>query len=91
MIAEDKAWESETLAFVIDGRAYTIADFRRITDRLFNPEDWKAPWAALVPYDLVAAAIAATEWFHADRPTIVGIEPAPGTGRVILRGNGYQA
>lgn len=84
-------FESETVAATIDGQAYTIADLRQLFDSVADPKQWKAPWAAYVPAALVPATIEAVKFFHADIPEIVGIEAAPGEGRVLLRGKGYQA
>lgn len=82
-------WESKTVAACINGQNFTIADFRQITDRLFDKADWKKPWSAAVHHSLVPAVLKAVEWFHADRPVIEGIEQL--TGNVILSGRGYQA
>ena len=68
---------------------YTIAELRKVSDAVFNPHNWKAPWAASVPHQLVGAVLAATEFFHADKATVHGIEQI--TGKVIMSGNGYQA
>lgn len=91
VIAEERAahakWESETVAANVGGRDYTIAEFHKIADRVFNPENWKAAWAAAVPADLVAAVCAAVCHYHGRYPRVEGIEPV--TGRVLMAGDGY--
>lgn len=69
-------------------KGHKIADLRQVFESVQNADDWKAPWAAAVPHQVVGMVMAATECFHADRATVVGIEQL--TGRVLLRGNGYQ-
>jgi hypothetical protein len=69
-------------------KGHKIADLRQVFEKVQNQDDWKAPWAAAVPHQVVGMVMAATEFFHADRATVVGIEQL--TGRVLLRGNGYQ-
>jgi len=81
-----KKYEAET---IVTEEGETIADLRRITDKIFDPSDWKAPWAAYVPHQAVGAVMRAVEFFHADRPEVVGVEKI--TGRVLMRGRGYQA
>jgi len=90
--AERKAtekFEAETVAARIDGHNYSIADLRKVFDAVCNPEDWKAPWAAFVPHQIVPVVMASVEFFHADRPTVGGIQPL--TGKVSMMGKGYQA
>jgi hypothetical protein len=69
-------------------KGHKIADLRQVFETVQNADSWKAPWAAVVPHQVVGMVMAATEFFHADRVTMVGIEQL--TGRVLLRGNGYQ-
>jgi hypothetical protein len=69
-------------------KGHKIADLRKVFQKVQNQNDWKSPWAATVPHQVVGMVMAATEFFHADRATVVGIEQL--TGRVLLRGNGYQ-
>jgi hypothetical protein len=69
-------------------KGHKIADLRQVFQKVQNADSWKAPWAAVVPHQVVGMVMAATEFFHADRATVVGIEQL--TGRVLLRGNGYQ-
>jgi len=92
MDQDQKKYEAET---VVTGEGESIADLRKIADRVFDPadwkdpSDWKAPWAAYVPHQLVGAVMRAVEFFHADRAEVVGTEKI--TGRVLMRGRGYQA
>jgi hypothetical protein len=69
-------------------KGHKVATFARSSRRSRTQDNWKAPWAAVVPHQAVGMVMAATEFFHADRATVVGIEQL--TGRVLLRGNGYQ-
>jgi len=89
LLADELAHEAATVAVTIDGHSYTVADLRKVSDRLFNATDWKAPWSAAVPHQMVRLAIEASVWFHGRRPTIDRIEPL--TGRVILISDGYAA
>lgn len=69
-------------------KGHKIADLHKVFQKVQNADDWKSPWASVVPHQVVGMVMAATEFFHADRATVVGIEKL--TGRVLLRGNGYQ-
>ena len=69
-------------------RGFKIAFLRQISEKIFNPENWKRPWAASVPYQMGNAVYAAVEFFHADRPTLHGAEPI--TGNLLFSGRGYQ-
>jgi hypothetical protein len=89
ILAEETAAEATTKAVTIDGHDYTVADLRKVSDKLFNKADWKAAWAAAVPHQIVPIALAAAEWFQGRRPTIHGIQPL--TGKVILSSDGYAA
>lgn len=80
-------WERETTAAVVGGRSYTIAEFREITNRVFNRENWKAAWAAAAPAELVAVVCAAVCHYHGRYPRVEGIESI--TGRVLMAGDGY--
>lgn len=77
-------WESrETF------KGFTIAHLRKVMDAVQNPEHWKLEWAAKVHHSMVTAIFAAVEFFHADRPTVHGVEPI--TGLILMSGRGYQA
>lgn len=82
-------WERSTYVAEINGQRFTIADLRETFDAVCDKTDWKAPWAAKVPHQLVTLVIEAVKFFHADVATCDGIEPI--TGRVIMSGRGYQA
>lgn len=87
--AENAAYEATTVAAKVAGLDLTIADLRKVTDAVFDPENWRLPWSAYVPHDLVAVVLAAVEFFHADRAEVVGVQEL--TGKVLLVGHGYQA
>ena len=90
VIAEENArravWESETVA---SSEGDTIADLRRCFEAVSDPDDWKAPVTVAAPAAMVRLIIRAVEFFHADTPEVVGVQPI--TGLVTLRGHGYQA
>ena len=73
---------------IVTAEGESITDLRKIFDAVCNQEDWKFPWAAAVPSQVVGAVLRAVEFFHADRPEIVGV--AAITGKVLLQGRGYQ-
>jgi hypothetical protein len=89
LAAEQTAYEAKTEAFRVAGEPFTIADARRIFEKVQNKDHWKKPWAAAVPAIMVEAVIKAVEFYHADRAQIVGMEPL--TGRVLMEGRGYMA
>ena len=70
-----------------DGK--TIAQLRSVFEAVCNKDNWKASWAAYVPYQLVQTVVDAVAFFHADIPTVVGTRPID--GKVLMTGNGYQA
>jgi len=70
-------------------KGFAVADLDRVFATLHSGNHWKAPWAAAVPATLVPLVLAAVEFYHADRAVIVGAEPV--TGKVLMRGDGYQA
>ena len=69
-------------------RGFPVAELRRVMEGVQSPAGWKLPWAASVPHRLVGRVMAAVEYFHADRAEVVGAEAL--TGKVLMRGNGYQ-
>jgi hypothetical protein len=69
-------------------KGHKVCELRKVFQKVQNADNWKAPWAGAVPHQIVGMVMAATEFFHADRATVIGIEQL--TGRVLLRGNGYQ-
>jgi len=79
------AYEQTT---VVTEQGETIADLRKAFDAVCEAQDWKAPWAAFVPHQMVGIACRAVEFFHADKPELGGIEPL--TGRVYMSGRGYM-
>ena len=82
-----KEWESGTVAYqTAAGQSVTIADIRKVFDRICNRSDWKAPCAAYVPHELVEVSWAALSWFHG-AAWIGGIQPI--TGRVAVGSDGY--
>ena len=86
---EEKARAEYEANTVVTEEGETIATLRKVFDRVCNPTDWKEPWGAKVPHELVGVVMRAVEFFHADRPELVGIEEL--TGRVIMTGRGYMA
>lgn len=71
-------------------RGFTIADLRKVSEAVFDKEDWKNPWSAAVHHSMVGAVLAAADFFHADEAVkLLGIEDF--TGRVLMSGRGYQA
>jgi len=84
---ERKAQAEYEAKTVVDG--FTIAELRKVMDAVQNKDHWKKPWAASVPSQIVRAVFVAVEFFHADKPTLHGIEPL--TGHVLMSGRGYQA
>lgn len=80
--------EREWNATVVTKENETVAELRAAFDAVCNSINWKAPWAATVPAAVVGRVMRAVEFYHADRPVIIGIEAL--TGRVIMQGRGYQ-
>lgn len=77
------------IAFEVNGRRYTADEANDLFNTVCNTKHWKLPWSAAVHHSLVAAVMKAVEYFHADVPEVIGIQPL--TGLVILEGHGYQA
>lgn len=83
---ELEKYEAET---VVTKDGLTIADLKKVFNTVCNDDDWKAPWSAFVPHNLVSVVIEAAKFFHADVPEIGGIQAI--TGKVLVSGHGYQA
>lgn len=83
---EHAEYEAKT---VVTEQGETIETLRKVFDKVCDAKDWKAPWAAKVPHEIVGVVCRAVEFFHADRAEIVGIERL--TGRVLMAGRGYMA
>jgi hypothetical protein len=81
ILAEERAAEEARYY-----KGYTVARLREVMDRVQNADGWKLPWAAAVPHQMVEAVLVAAEFFHADRAEVVGTR----SGKVLMRGNGYQ-
>lgn len=82
-------WEAETVVHYIGERAYTIADLRTIFEFVQDMDDWKNPVNTdAVPIGGVQEAIAAVEFFHGDRPTVVGVSDDGKFAHLV--GRGYQ-
>ena len=73
---------------VVTEQGETIAELRKVFDAVCNENDWKDSFVAAVPHQLVGIVGRAVEFFHADKIELVGIEQT--TGKVLVRGNGYQ-
>jgi hypothetical protein len=86
-------FEARTVAFVVEDRAYTMADARVLFDR-YHPGDWKSPVDARnVPYAVIFALAEAIVFYHGG--TYPKIVPEP-SGSGVDRGyrvsnNGYAA
>lgn len=85
----EEEWQKkeEETEVSVDGHMYTVADLRRVFDRVCDPNDWKAHWGAWVPWQLVGLVRAAVNWYHGDTPRIVAKD---GRGRLLMTGRGYQ-
>ena len=83
---EREEYESRT---VVTDHVETIAMLRKVFNSVCNQDHWKNEWSAKVPHQLVGAVTRAVEFFHADIPQVVGVEPI--TGLVIMHGKGYSA
>ena len=79
--------QKETI--IVNNQKVTIAELRKVFNRICNKEHWKNPWVAAVPVELVGLVRAAAEYFLADKAEIIGIEAI--TGKVLMQGKGYQA
>jgi len=77
------------VAFESNGRQYTADEARALFNKVCNTKHWKLPWSAAVHHSLVDPIMKAVEYFHADVPEVLGIQPL--TGLVVLEGHGYQA
>ena len=86
MTPEHAEYESKT---VVTREGETIAVLRIAFEAVCNEQNWKYPWAAIVESRRVGLVIRATQFFHADTPEVVGIEPI--TGRIHMVGHGYKA
>lgn len=85
--AEDhKRYERET---VVTEHGETIYDLRKAYELVTDKSDSNKPWSAAVHHSAVGIVMRAIEFFHADRPEILGVQDL--TGFVVMRGNGYQA
>jgi len=87
ILAEEKAAQ-EAYEQQQTFKGETIANLRKIFEKIQAPEGWKEAWAAAVPHPVVGLVMKAVEFFHADKAQIVGIEAI--TGRVLMQGKGYQ-
>lgn len=74
---------------VVTEEGETHGQLSEAFDKVCNSDHWKEPWAAKVHHTYVGRVMRAVEFFHADKPEIVGIDSI--TGLVRMRGNGYQA
>jgi hypothetical protein len=68
---------------------HTERELRAAFDAVCDPTNWKRPWSAKVHHSAVGLVLSAVEFYHADTPNILGIEPL--TGLVVMEGRGYQA
>jgi hypothetical protein len=81
--------EATTIAFKLsDGRAITMAQAREVSDRIMDPENWKAPCAALVSASGVEMAMKVLEFYHGGKARMVGLVYGTG-GKVLIESDGY--
>ena len=89
-IAEQKKFEAETVAFEMhDGRPVTMEMARKISEKVFDADDWKNPCAVFVPHYLVEATMKTLEFYHGAPATTGGIQEL--TGYVLVESSGYAA
>jgi hypothetical protein len=89
MKATETSTDNDFETQVVTAEGETVAQLREAFDAVANVDHWKNPWAAKVPAGLVGLVCRAVEFFHADVPTVHGVEPI--TGLVLITGRGYQA
>jgi len=87
ILADERAGQ-EAFEAATEHRGHRIADLRRVLNAIQDVDDWKGPWAAAVPWQLVSMVQAAVEYCHASPAHVIGAERV--TGRVLMRGPGYQ-
>jgi hypothetical protein len=73
----------------VNNKEVTRGELSEVFDKVCSTAHWKDPWSASVHHSLVALVMTAVEFFHADKPEVIGIEPI--TGYVVMQGKGYQA
>ncbi len=83
------ATDDDYEAQVVTGEGETVADLRAAFDAVADDENWKNPISAAVEAAKVGRVTRAVTFFHADVPSVVGMEA--GTGKLILEGHGYSA
>jgi hypothetical protein len=92
IIAAEKAahaeYEATTIGAKIGDHGVTIAELRITFEAVENKGNWKLPWSASVPYQIVSLVIEAVKFFHGDVPVLHSVEPL--TGNVLMSGKGYQ-
>jgi len=72
------------------------SELKSLFDLIQNPNDWKASFKAKIPMDwkehgdeqILFMAHAAIEFFHADKATIIEINPIERT--IVIESDGYQ-
>lgn len=87
--AEAAAAMDDLADVVVTAEGETRAQLSEAFDAVADHDDWKAPWSAKVHHTYVGRVLRAVEFFHADKPEIIGIDSI--TGLVKMSGNGYQA
>ena len=79
--------EHHQVAWMMNGREWTIAEFRTMFDILADEQDWKLRCSGYVPARLVAPMCAALEWYHGGRAWVGKVQPI--TGLVEVGSDGY--
>lgn len=86
---EMNATDDDYEAQVVTKEGETVADLRAAFDAVADDDNWKNPISAAVEAAKVGLVTRAVTFFHADVPSVVGMEA--GTGKLILEGHGYSA
>jgi len=70
---------------------HTVADLRRMSEKVFSTADWRDAWETVIEADELGLVQLAALYFHGDASIEVKeILIEPDTIRFRVRGNGYQ-
>ena len=89
LAAQDAADEKRLDATVVTAEGETRGQLRAAFDAVCDRADWKQPWCAAVAAELVGLTLRAVAFFHGDSD-VANDGKSPASGRILLRGNGYQ-
>jgi len=70
---------------------HTVADLRRMSEKIFSTTDWRDAWEAVLEADELELAQLAALYFHGD--SLIEVKEIliePDRIRFRVRGNGYQ-